>query len=61
MNEKFKDFILINGGAFLTARNYISRIERVLLKVKEEDFSEETLTNFLRELQKEKNFLQPYL
>jgi len=51
--EKFKDHLLINGNAFLTARNYISRIERVLSKVKEEDFSEVTLTNFLRELQKE--------
>jgi integrase/recombinase XerD len=53
MNEKFKDYLLLNGSAFLTARNYISRIERVLSKVKEENFSEETLTNFLRELQKE--------
>jgi integrase len=51
--EKFKDHLLISGNAFLTARNYISRIEQVLLKVKEEDFSEVTLTNFLRELQKE--------
>lgn len=53
MIEKFKDYILINGGAYLTARNYISRIEKVLSKIKEEDFNEETITNFLRNLQKE--------
>ena len=52
MLEKFKDYILINGGAWLTATNYISRITKVLTVVKEEDFSEETLASFLRELQK---------
>ena len=53
MLEKFKDYLLINGNAWLTATNYISRITKVLSVVKEEDFSEETLANFLRELQKE--------
>jgi integrase len=51
--EKFKDYLLINGNAFLTAKNYISRIERVLLIIKEEDFSEENLSVVLRNIQKE--------
>jgi len=53
MLEKFKDYLLINGNAWLTATNYISRITKVLSVVKEENFTEETLANFLRELQKE--------
>jgi integrase len=53
MLELFKDYLLINGSAWLTTTNYISRITKVLSIVKEEDFSEETLANFLRELQKE--------
>jgi len=53
MLEKFKDYLLINGNAWLTATNYISRITKVLSVVKEENFTEETLAGFLRELQKE--------
>lgn len=53
MLEQFKDYLLLNGNARLTATNYISRITNILSVVKEEDFSEETLANFLRELQKE--------
>lgn len=53
MLEKFKDYLLLNGNAYLTARNYISRIERVLSVLKEEDFNEESLAGFLRELQKD--------
>ena len=49
MLEKFKDYLLINGNAWLTATNYISRITKVLSIVKEEDFSEATLADFLRE------------
>ena len=53
MLEKFKDYLLINGNAWLTATNYISRITKVLSVIKEEEFSEETLAGFLRELQKD--------
>jgi site-specific recombinase XerD len=53
--EKFKDWLLINGKSYLTARNYIGRINKVLSKIKEEDFSSETLTTFLRELQQQNN------
>ena len=52
MLEQFKDYLLINGNAWLTVTNYISRITKVLSIVKEEDFSEVTLAGFLRELQK---------
>ena len=51
--EKFKDYLMINGSAYNTVHNYILRIEKVLAKVKEEDFSSETLTAFLRDIQTE--------
>lgn len=51
MLEKFKDWLLINGSAWLTTRNYIGRMEQVLAKLPEEKFSADTLTAFLREVQ----------
>jgi integrase len=53
MLEQFKDYLLLNGNAWLTATNYISRITQVLAVIKEENFSEATLAEFLRGLQKE--------
>jgi len=53
MLERYKDWLLINGNAWLTTRNYISRMEKVLSQIPEEKFNEETLTVFLRELQKD--------
>jgi integrase len=55
MLDKFQDYLLINGKSYHTTKNYILRIEKLLDRIKEEDFTEDNLTAFLRNLQKEKS------
>lgn len=53
MNDKYKDWLLISGKSWSTAQNYICRIDKVLNKIPETEFNSETLTAFLRDLQKD--------
>lgn len=52
MLDKYKDFLMINGHSWNTMNNYVLRMEKVLSSIKEEDFTQEKLTNYLIELKK---------
>jgi len=52
MLEKFKDWLLMNGNTYTTAKMYQCRINKILSVIKEENLSEETITKFMIELQK---------
>ena len=53
MLDKFYDYLLINGKSYHTAKNYIGRIESLLKNLPEEQLTEQTLSDYLREIQKD--------
>lgn len=52
MLEKYKNFLLANGMAYFTLKNYESRINNLLKKLKIEELNEDNLIQYISELYK---------